>query len=299
MGWKDVKKHGQKSDFLALKDGEKVKLRVLSAEPLTNYQIYSEDLQEGANVTEDYPLPDPLKARVQHIFVVFNLGTKQVQILKTSTTTAEKFLANYEAYNDSFDHDILFSRKGAGFNDTEYSAVVIPTEFTPDMLGDTPLPDLEKIFAISEDAQIARVIPGALKKAKIEHEKKQEEKAAKKAAKDKKAGIATPPAAAKPAPAPAPTPAPAAAEASLDSLEETPKAEAPKFSPVRVIHDLRTEEDKNCPKCKKARTIKEGNIKAIDVEHKLPWGRVKVAVCTPCNGMTVIEKLTDPTPVAA
>jgi hypothetical protein len=311
MGIKDIKKNSQKGDFLTLTDGQKVKLRILNEEPLANYSIFSNDVNQGANLPEDYPLPEPLRARLQHIFVVYNLESKALQILKTSQTTAEKLLATYEAYHDTWDFDFQFSRKGAGFNDTEYFAVVIPTEFDPAVRDNIKMPDLEKVFALSDDAQIARVLPGALKNAIEAKEKRDAEKAAKQAAKDKKAGI--PPAPDKaPAKAPAkavakapepaaPTPAapetPAAEELSLD--EEKPPVEESKFSPVRVIQDLRTDEDKKCPICKGPREVKQGNVKANDPDHNKPWGQVKVAVCAKCNKMKVVEKLPDPVPVAA
>lgn len=308
MGIRDIRKNSNSGDFLSLKDGQKVKLRIVGEEPHANYSIFSNDVNAGANLPEGYELPEPLMARLQHVFTVYNLESNTIQILKTSQATAEKFLAAYEAYHDSWDFDFVFSRKGSGL-DTEYTAVVIPTEFKTELLADKKLPDLDKVFAISDEADVARVLPGALKNAIAEKEKRDAAKAAKKAAKDATAAGKSAPAkvADKPKAAAAPekpAPAPAAqTEASLDSMVEDPPAK-PKFTHKRVIVDLRTAEEKACPACKAKghtveRVIKEGNMKTVDPETNLPWGRCKAAICNTCKGLTILEKVEELPAVAA
>lgn len=295
MGWNDVKKNSQKGDFLKLKNGQKVNLHILTDEPVTSYQIYDNDLRQGANVPEGYKLPEPLRPRVQHSFVVYNLDEKIVQILSVSQTTAEKFAAVFEAYENTFQKcDIQLKRDGDGL-DTEYHPTAVPLKYTPDMTEGYALPDLNRVFGVSDEETIQAVIPGALAQA----EKEKKERDAKKAKKEGKKAETT--AAAK---ATTPTPAPAQqhttqAPASDDLGEITESKPEPQFAPVGVVKDFRDAASRVCPKCQKEREFKEGTVKAIDAKSGKPWGRVKVIRCAPCNTMEVAEKLPDPTPVAA
>lgn len=298
MSWNDVKKHSQKGDFLKLRSGEKARIHVLDDEPHTSYEIYCDDLRQGAKVPEGYKLPEPLNASVKHSVVVYNLDRKEVQILTLSQTTAEKFEAINESYknNGGFTGiDVEISRKGDGF-DTEYFPVVVPMQFRPEMLENAAVPDLSRVFAVSDEELIQSVIPGALRKAEQQKAERDQKKAKKSGEKSAKAHANGTSAKAAPAPAPAPAPAQPPASEDLDLPMEDGKKPAepegkPKFTTVRVVKDLRTDEAKKCPGCGKAREIKEGNVKSADESTGLPWGRVKVAVCRPCNKMEVSEKL--------
>ena len=85
--------------------------------------------------------------------------------------------------------------------------------------------------------------------------------------------------------------APAPAAAATDGFVEDDK---PKFTKVRVITGVRTDDDKKCRRCGKIRDLKEGTVKTLDPETNLPWGKVKALVCKDCNLLDVIEKLPDP-----
>jgi hypothetical protein len=81
--------------------------------------------------------------------------------------------------------------------------------------------------------------------------------------------------------------------AAADTFEETKAAEVPVFTKVRVLKEIRTDEDKKCAKCSEVRTLREGKVKTIDPETGLQWGKVKALACAPCKTVDIVEKLAD------
>lgn len=90
------------------------------------------------------------------------------------------------------------------------------------------------------------------------------------------------------------TTAPEAEKTSQDAggLEET-KAPESEFTEVRVITEVKSDDDYKCPKCDKKRIVREGKLKTVDPQTSKVWGKIKALVCTPCNKLDVIEKLAD------
>jgi len=280
--WEKVGKYsGGGSDFIKLKNGEKIRVHILSSEPRVVFQVYDHVGRKNANIPEGFKLPDGVSLRVQHAFVVYNMTAAKVQVLAMSDTTCEKLKEVYESYGGSLDKvDIDYKRRGENL-ETEYDCVPVPTAFDKSVVEGVDMPDLDRIYKPSNDETIEATIQAILASSSVKEKlAKKEAKAAKKEA------------------APAPAPATPAADEMELTMQPTEPAK-PTTTRVGVRKDVRTDADKACPTCKAVREVREGTVKTNDPETGLPWGKVKALVCKPCNKLDVVEKLPDPVAVPA
>lgn len=121
------------SNYLKLTEGEHT-FRVMSS-AIVGWEYFTKDNKPVRSRTPFEEMPADIKegGRINHFwaFVVYNYEAKKFQIMeitqKTIMTPMDALIRNSKWGNPK-NYDITITRKGSGFNDTEYSVMPNPKE---------------------------------------------------------------------------------------------------------------------------------------------------------------------------
>lgn len=108
-------------DYLKLKDGDKVKLRIASEPAISVYKAGD---------------------RFRYNWIIWNREDKKAQIYSAGVSVFKQIAALTEDWGLPTEFDIRISRSGSGMNDTEY--IVTPVKTSDDLTKD----ELEKVASI-------------------------------------------------------------------------------------------------------------------------------------------------------
>lgn len=100
-------------DFLKLKDGDKVQIRLTTDPAISVYK-------QGD--------------RPRYSWVVFNRGTKQPQIYSAGVSVYNAIADMFDEWGDPTTFDITIKRTGSSIQDTSYS--VLPVKTSPDLTNE-------------------------------------------------------------------------------------------------------------------------------------------------------------------
>jgi len=118
---------GGAGDFLKLKDGDKVKMRIASEPAISVYK-------EGD--------------RPRYAWVVYNRDANKVQVYSAGVSVFKQIAALVEDWGMPTEFDIRIGRTGSGINDTEY--IVTPVkeskDLTEEQLAEVDKVDLVKVI---------------------------------------------------------------------------------------------------------------------------------------------------------
>ena len=121
------------SNYLKLSEGSHT-FRILSS-AITGYQYFNKDNKpiRSKDPFEETPSDIKKDGKVNHFwaFVIYNRDAEKIQVLELtqkSIMSPLKDLIDNPKWGSIFGYDITITRKGTGFNDTEYSVIPNPKE---------------------------------------------------------------------------------------------------------------------------------------------------------------------------
>lgn len=122
----DHKPAGGSGDYLRLKDGDKVKLRIASQPVITVYK-------EGD--------------RPRYAWTVWNRDLERAQVFAGGSSIYNQVADLVDDWGEPTEFDVTIKRTGSGMNDTEYAVVPVKESFalTDDQQAETDKLDLPKM----------------------------------------------------------------------------------------------------------------------------------------------------------
>ncbi len=148
-------KHGGSGggEVLKIVAGKPKLVHVMSEIPWEIRSAFHSVLKKAITIPTDHEKIEG--ERTRYGFIVYDFDTKKVCPWFVSATLKEILRAAQKAWGGTFEKmDVLINREGTTFSDTKYTASPVPTKFTDAMAIGEGIPDMEKLTAVSSNADI-------------------------------------------------------------------------------------------------------------------------------------------------
>ena len=134
MSWDSIKE-SKKSDFLKVKDGQKVRLHILDEKPEHKVSHYVNEKYLTCDGAACHHCNEGVDKRESWKLSVYNFDEKRVQTLEQGKSVFGQIDEIRDTYKGEIKGlDFVISRKGSGPKDTKYKVIPVPTEFKAEMV---------------------------------------------------------------------------------------------------------------------------------------------------------------------